>query len=91
MFGEREASASRQAVGGGAGRGNPSSPPQTFDPRVAGFGDPDLEAVDAGLDLAVRRDPDDEGGDQVPAAARGRFLRLVAASWLPRAARMRHK
>ena len=33
----------------GSGRGKPSSPPQTSDPRVAGFGDPDLEAVDAGI------------------------------------------
>ena len=31
---------------------------QPFEPRVAGLGDPDLEAVDAGLELAVRRDPD---------------------------------
>ena len=48
VFGESEASARRRAVErGGTGRGNPSSPPQTFDPRVAGFGDPDLEAVEA--------------------------------------------
>ena len=28
--------------------------PQPFEPRVAGLGNPDLEAVDAGLELAVR-------------------------------------
>ena len=58
-----------------AGRWNPSSSPlQPFDPRVAGLGDPDLEAVDAGLELAVRRDPDDEGVDEAVAAGRGRLL-----------------
>ena len=31
---------------------------QPFDPRVAGLGDPDLEAVDAGLKRPVRHDPD---------------------------------
>ena len=60
---------------GGSGRWNPSSSPlQPFDPRVAGLGDPDIEAVDAGLELPVRRDPDDEGVDEAVAAGRGRFL-----------------
>ena len=54
------------------------SPPQTFDPRVARFGDPDLEAVEAGPELAVRRDPDDEGVDQAGAAGAGRLLRHPA-------------
>ena len=47
-----------------AGRGGAResiSPPQMFDPRVACFGDPDLEAAEAGLELTVRRDLDDEG------------------------------
>ena len=47
---------------------------QPFDPRVAGLGDPDLEAVDAGLERPVRRDPDDEGVDEAVAAGRGRLL-----------------
>ena len=56
---------------GGSGRGNPS-PLQPFDPRVAGLGDPDLEAVDAGLERPVRRDPDDEGVDEAVAAGPAR-------------------
>ena len=43
--------------------GCPSSPRQTFDPRIAGFGDPDLKAVEFGLKLTVRRQPDEEGVD----------------------------
>ena len=39
------------------------------------LGDPNLEAVDAGLERPVRRDPDDEGVDQAPAAGGGRLLR----------------
>ena len=74
--GGRSASGARaQPRRDGSGQGNPSSPPQAFDPRVAGFGDPDLEAVEAGLELAVRRDPDDEGIDQEGAAGAGRLLR----------------
>ena len=67
----------------GSGRGNPSSPPQTFDPRVAGFGDPDLEAVEAGRELAVRRDPDDEGVDHAPAAV-PRAFSPASGRWPPR-------
>ena len=77
--GGRSASGARaQPRRDGSGQGNPSSPPQAFDPRVAGFGDPDLEAVEAGLELAVRRDPDDEGIDQEGAAGAGRLLRHPA-------------
>ena len=50
-----------------SGAANPSSPPQTFDPRVAGFGDPDLEAVEFGLKLTVRRQPGEEGVDEAGA------------------------
>ena len=46
VFGLTEASTSRRAAGAGP------SPPQAFDPRVR---DPHLEAVDAGLEWAVRR------------------------------------
>ena len=76
--GRSAAGARAQPRRDGSGQGNPSSPPQAFDPRVAGFGDPDLEAVEAGLELAVRRDPDDEGIDQEGAAGAGRLLRHPA-------------
>ena len=33
---------------------------QALEPTVPGRGDPNLEALDAGLELAVRRDPEDE-------------------------------
>ena len=72
VFGESEASASRRAAG--VGRSNPSSPPQTFDPRVASFGDPDLEAVEFGLQLPVRRQPGEEGVDEAGAAGAGGLL-----------------
>ena len=63
---------SRRAAG--VGRSNPSSPPQTFDPRVAGFRDPDLEAVEFGLQLPVRRQPGEEGVDEAGAAGAGGLL-----------------
>ena len=69
---------SSAATAGQAGARESISPPQTFDPRVARFGDPDLEAVEAGPELAVRRDPDDEGVDQAGAAGAGRLLRHPA-------------
>ena len=43
-------------VGGRPGRGG-QSPQVGFDPRVAVLPDPDLEAIDLGLELAVRRRP----------------------------------
>ena len=92
VFGESEASASRRAAG--VGRSNPSSPPQTFDPRVASFGDPDLEAVEFGLQLPVRRQPGEEGVDEAGAAGAGVFSRIRPTAsavirnhtcWLPSA------
>ena len=43
-----------------------SSPPQAVDPRFAGLGDLDLEAVDTGPErMVIRRDPDDEAGSRL--------------------------
>ena len=86
MFRLMEASARRRAVAtsrlsataaGRVGARAPisSSPLQPCRPRVAGLGDPDLEAVDTGLALAARRDPDNEGVYHAPVAGGGRIRR----------------
>ena len=45
---------------------------------VAGFGDLDLEAGEAGLGLTIRRGPDEEGVNQAGAEGAGRLLRHPA-------------
>ena len=60
--------------GRGRGEGNPISPPQKFDPRVAVIGDLDLEAVELALQSSVRRQPGEEGVDEALAAGEGRLL-----------------
>ena len=69
--GLHEPAGGQRRGGTGSEQADPSSPPQAFDPRVAGIRDQYLEAVDAGLDLAVQRNPHDEGLDE--AVGSGRF------------------
>ena len=92
VFGLMEAAATRRAVAGGRhgmGRGwKIHLHHRRLDPRVAGRRDPVLEAVDAELERAVRRDPDDEGVDQPAAAIGGRLLRHAPNQSVPLGSRM---
>ena len=60
--------------GRGRSEGNPISPPQKCDPRVAVIGDLDLEAVELALQSSVRRQLGEEGVDEALAAGEGRLL-----------------